>query len=103
MVMAQFGKIESLAGADGFEEFVEEYGSLLDQLGGKGRKVVLLEPFDFEWTNVDRSSLDDYREAVRKIAGKRGALFLSRDQVRAMQNSASVDLTSCSGEAPLMV
>ena len=32
-LIVQFGKIESLAGADGLKEFEEDYGKLLDQLG----------------------------------------------------------------------
>lgn len=92
-LIVQFGKIESLAGADGLKEFEEDYGKLLDQLGAEGRNLVLIEPFDFEWAHADGSSLNLYRNAVRGIAEKRGVLFLSRDQVRELQNTAIDILT----------
>ena len=94
MVIVQFGKIESLAGKEGLSEFVANYRKLLDQLGADGRRLVLLEPFDFEWAHADDAALEDYRAAVRALAEKRAIPFVSRDEIKAMQKEAPANLTA---------
>ena len=51
VVIAQFGKIESLDGPERLGDFIESYGKLLDDFAADGRRVLLLGPSPFEWLN----------------------------------------------------
>ncbi len=78
VVVAQFGKIESLDGKERLGEFVQAYGSLIDQFSEEGRRVVLLAPGMFEWEGaLERSALPDYTAAVEKLATDRGLPYTS--------------------------
>ncbi|MGK0185074.1 MAG: putative heme-binding domain-containing protein [Verrucomicrobiales bacterium] len=77
VVIAQFGKMESLDGPERLGEFVQAYGALLDQFAQGGRRVVLLGPARFEWNNADASALPAYTEAIVKLAEERGVPFIS--------------------------
>ena len=80
VVIAQFGKMESLEGAERIGQFVEAYGKLLDTLTAGGRRVVLLEPAPFEWEGAaERAAVEGYTEAIRTLAAKRGLLFVEGD------------------------
>jgi len=68
VVIAQFGKMESLAGADGLAAFREATRALVKTLAGKERRVVLLEPFPPEWDTQDASHLPAYTAALREMA-----------------------------------
>jgi hypothetical protein len=94
VVIAQFGKMESLAGTEGLAAFVERYGKLLDELGGDGRRVVLLEPHGFEWETPSGNRLADYTAAIRQLAEQRGLPFVSLAELKALEDSAPADLTA---------
>lgn len=80
VVIAQFGKMESLDGPAKVEEFGEAYGKLLDQFKGEGRRVVVLAPSPFEWVEAsERAALSEYSKACRNLAEKRGLQFVARD------------------------
>lgn len=92
VVIAQFGKMESLAGT--LAGFVERYGTLLDELGGDGRRVVLLEPHGFEWETRGGNCLPDDTAAIRQLAEKRGLPFVSLAEMKALEESAPVELAA---------
>ena len=48
IVIAQFGRLESMAGRDGLARFVEAYEKLIEQFQKHARKVVLITPTPFE-------------------------------------------------------
>ena len=60
VVIAQFGKIESLDGPDRLEDFTKAYDQLIDQLSADGRRVALLAPSPFEGTQIEETSLEAY-------------------------------------------
>ena len=79
VVIAQFGKMESLDGEDRVDEFVEAYGKFLDKVG-EGRRLVLLEPAPFQWKGAaQRAALAAYTAAVSELAGERGIPFVRGD------------------------
>jgi putative heme-binding domain-containing protein len=92
VVIAQFGKMESLAGEAGLAAFVARYGELLDKLGAGGRRLVLLEPRGFEWEIPGGHHLPDYSAAIRKLAELRGLPFVSLAELAALEESAPADL-----------
>ena len=79
VVIAQFGKIESLDGPARLDAFREAYGKLLDELAAGGRRVFLLAPGPFEWPQADASALADYTRAVKTLAEARGLTLLEGD------------------------
>ncbi len=80
VIIAQFGKMESLDGAESLERFVEAYGKLLDTLAGGERRVVLLGPSRFEWKGAaGRSAIAEYTQAIEALAKKRGVPFVAGD------------------------
>lgn len=83
VVIAQFGKIESLEGASRLGAFREAYGKLLDQLAADGRRVMLMAPGPFEWAEVDASALADYTRAAKAMAGERGLVWIEGDSITA--------------------
>ena len=94
VVIAQFGKMESLEGTAGLAAFVERYGKLLDQLGAGGRRLVVLEPRGFEWEIAGSNHLPDYTAAIKQLAEKRGLPFVSLAEIKALEESAPADLTA---------
>lgn len=48
VVIAQFGQLESMAGADGLDKFARAYGELIDTFQKQARLVVLITPTRFE-------------------------------------------------------
>ena len=48
VVIAQYGRMESLAGADRLEEFVRAYEDLVDAFRKQARLIVLVTPTPFE-------------------------------------------------------
>lgn len=91
VVVAQFGKIESLDGAEALGGFLDAYGRLLDELGAGGRRLVLVEPLPFseDWLGrVDDRALPAYAAAVEALAAERGIPWLSRDGLAGLQAEA---------------
>ena len=76
LVIAQFGKIESLDGQQRLEEFTRSYGRLLEQLSADGRRVALLAPSNFEWAKSKSENLQAYSRAIEKLAGERNIPFI---------------------------
>lgn len=81
VVIAQFGKMESLDGEARLNEFIKAYGEFLEKVG-EGRRVVLLEPSKFQWEGVvERSALPVYANAVKRLARQRGLPFIAGREV----------------------
>ena len=76
LVIAQFGKIESLDGPNRLEEFTRSYGKLIDQLSADGRRVALLAPSPFEWPGSKSENLQAYSGAIEKLAGERNVPYV---------------------------
>jgi putative heme-binding domain-containing protein len=76
VVIAQFGKIESLDGPERLGDFVGSYGKLLDDFAADGRRVVLLAPSPFEWAGTGGVALQEYTGAIKKLAGQRRLGFV---------------------------
>ena len=76
VVIAQFGKIESLDGIGQVGKFAAAYGELLDVFSADGRRVVLLAPSPTGWKGGDTESFARYTAAVRALAGRRGIRFV---------------------------
>ncbi|HWE04932.1 MAG TPA: LamG-like jellyroll fold domain-containing protein [Tepidisphaeraceae bacterium] len=83
VLFVQFGQMESFAGKAGLEEFVAGYVKLLDEFEHRTRRIVLLSPTPFMMTAApwpDRTrhngDLASYAAAVRKLAEKRGLLYV---------------------------
>lgn len=94
VVVAQFGKMESIGGAEGLEGFVVRYGKLLEELAAEGRRVFVLEPNPFEWPMADAKSLSLYADAIRKLAGSRGIPFVPLAEIAALEADAPVALAA---------
>ena len=77
VVIAQFGKIESLDGPERLGDFIESYGKLLDDFAADGRRVLLLGPSPFEWPGIGGVALREYTEAIRKLAEQRELGFVA--------------------------
>ncbi|NRB27825.1 MAG: hypothetical protein HRU37_09130 [Roseibacillus sp.] len=76
VVIAQFGKMESLDGAEKVGEFAEAYGRFLDKVG-KERRLVLLEPSPFQWKGAaERADLPAYVGAIRELAAGQLEVYL---------------------------
>jgi hypothetical protein len=74
VVVAQFGRMESCAGAGRLMEFTTAYEKLIDRLGAGGkRRVILLGPTP---APVRSEPLGAYTAAVREIARRRGLPFM---------------------------
>ena len=76
VVIAQFGKIESLDGPERLEGFTKAYDRLIDQLSADGRRVVLLAPSPFEWPQLKATDLESYSKAVEELAARRELPFV---------------------------
>ncbi|MEM1294642.1 MAG: PVC-type heme-binding CxxCH protein [Verrucomicrobiota bacterium] len=84
MVMAQFGQMEALDGAERLPEFVAAYEMLLDQVASRTRRLVLVSPRPFEKPvspympdhREKNSVVAQYRDAIQKLAERRSAIFV---------------------------
>ncbi len=73
VVVAQFGKMESLAGPDGVADFAAAYEKLIDRLAGGNRRVLLLAARPPKGTAP--ASVAPYNQAARDLARRRGWAF----------------------------
>lgn len=89
VVIAQFGKIESLDGPVRLENFTKAYDKLIDQLSHDGRRVALLAPPSFEWEQANGDFLKAYSNAVEELAAKRKIPFI-RDLMGQTEPSAQL-------------
>ena len=76
VVIAQFGKIESLDGPGRLEDFTKAYDKLIDQLSNDGRRVALLAPSSFAWEQANEDFLKAYSNAVEELAAKQKIPFI---------------------------
>jgi len=80
VLIVQFGKMESLDGAEKVDQFTEAYGKLLETISVEDRRVVLLEPSPFQWGGAaERSAWPAYAAAVKALARKGGIPFVAGD------------------------
>ncbi|MDP6118460.1 MAG: c-type cytochrome [Planctomycetota bacterium] len=78
VVVAQFGKIESMAGPDGLDKFTRAYERLIDRFKKRARLVVLVTPTPFEKPpsalipdlTIHNSALTLYVKAIARIAAE---------------------------------
>jgi len=74
VVVAQFGKMESLAGPDGVPAFAAAYEQFLNRLAGDKRRILLLG------ANAPKGAPPDqvvpYNAAARALAGRRGWVYV---------------------------
>ena len=84
VVIAQYGKAESMAGSDGLESFESAYKGLIDGLLKHADQVVLVSPTPFEKpasgflpdVSLHNRSLSQYVRATRRIAAELGLHFV---------------------------
>jgi putative heme-binding domain-containing protein len=84
VVIAQFGRLESMAGPHGLKQFIDGYGQLIDGFQRRVKLVVLLTPTPFERPSSDlipdltkhNNDLSTYVEAIATIAKKRDLIFV---------------------------
>ncbi len=84
VVIAQYGKLESMAGSGGIESFRSAYDALIDGFLRHAEQVVLVSPTPFEKPTSEflpdvarhNRSLARYVRATRKLAAERGLLFV---------------------------
>lgn len=84
VVLAQFGQMEALGGAEKLPDFVQAYEKLLAQIEHASRRVVLVSPLPFEYPqrarlpDLTRHNADAkrYADAVRDVAVRRGLAFV---------------------------
>jgi putative heme-binding domain-containing protein len=77
VVIAQFGKMESLDGPERLGDFVEGYTKLLDDFAADERRVVLLGPSPFEWPGTGGEAMQAYAGAIKKLADQRGLAYVA--------------------------
>jgi putative heme-binding domain-containing protein len=87
LVIAQFGKIESLDGPNRLEDFTKAYDKLIDQLADDERRVILLAPSPFQWPEVQGAAFKTYSVAIEQLAARRKISFV-RDLVGKTKPSA---------------
>jgi putative heme-binding domain-containing protein len=84
VVIAQFGRLESLAGQEKLADFTNAYKKLIEEFQRQARLVVLVTPTPFEKPpsslipdlSQRNADLVLYVEATSKIAEKRGLVFV---------------------------
>lgn len=84
LVIAQFGRIESMAGEAGLARFVKGYNDLISGYQTQAKRVVLVSPTPFEKppnplvpdVSMHNGSLALYVAATKKIAAERSLLFV---------------------------
>lgn len=83
-VIAQFGQMEALDGAEKIPQFTAAYHRLIDQFAAVTPRLILLSPTPFEKPSAPlapdltrrNADLKAYTEAIRAIAQQRGAIFV---------------------------
>jgi putative heme-binding domain-containing protein len=84
VVVAQFGRLESLAGKDGLDSFTRSYEQLIDALQKQAQLVVLVTPTPFERPSSPRApdlskrnaDLALYVKAIAKLTGDRELIYV---------------------------
>ncbi|HIF34284.1 MAG TPA: c-type cytochrome [Planctomycetaceae bacterium] len=84
VVVAQFGRLESMAGQSGLKDFALQYGKLVDEFRKHAGRVVLLTPTPFESPasplipdlSKRNADLGKYVEAIANIAAERKLLLV---------------------------
>ena len=84
VVIAQYGKLESMTRSEGLESFESVYNALIDGFLEHAEQVVLVSPTPFEKPTSEslpdisrhNQSLAQYVRATKKIAAERGLLFV---------------------------
>ncbi|MFM9955448.1 MAG: PVC-type heme-binding CxxCH protein [Opitutaceae bacterium] len=71
VVLAQFGQMESLAGAAKVPQFIAAFEKLIAEFAEEGRRVALVAPVTFEGKlAAQNESLAAYTRAIRELAAK---------------------------------
>jgi hypothetical protein len=102
VIVAQFGRMESLAGREGLERFVAAYEKLCDEWAKQTPRVMLVTPPPFEEPDdpafpdlsARNGDLRLYAEATRALAERRGFLCLDLFSVFADGAGSGLSLTS---------
>ncbi|MEC9092728.1 MAG: PVC-type heme-binding CxxCH protein [Planctomycetota bacterium] len=101
IVVSQFGKLESMEGAEKLWSFTEAYLRLIEDYQNQARQIILVSPLPFEKPtsnhvpNLLRHNrvLGQYVAATQKIAQDRGLVFIdlfNRDHPRLTENGMHV-------------
>ncbi len=85
VVIAQFGKMESLAGEAGLPAFVEAYDRLIGEWRQQAKRIILVSPVAFEPTGsplqpdlfARNADLERYVAATRQLAQRRRLPFVN--------------------------
>ena len=83
-IFAQFGMLESMAGEQPLDSFVEAYHDLIDTYQKQAKRVVIVSPTRFEKPSssylpdltIHNQSLAAYVQATRQIANERKLVFV---------------------------
>ena len=100
MVIAQFGQVEAMDGADRLPHFIDAYEKLLDQIEKTTKRLVLISPRPFEKPSSalmpDLTGKNDvvlkYTKAIGELANQRNAVFV--DLTIPLLTGRSVKVTS---------
>ena len=84
VVIAQFGRLESMAGAEGLAKWAAGCNRLIDRLQRCARQVVLVSPTPFETPTSDlvprlsiyNPDLKRYVQTLKVLAARRGVMFV---------------------------
>ena len=86
VVIAQFGRMESLAGTERLPEFITAYEALLNRFATRGRRLVIMSPMALgpppsgAGAPTDREArleaIEGYATAQRELASRRGWRFV---------------------------
>jgi hypothetical protein len=89
VIIAQFGKMESLAGPAEVPSFITAYEQFIDRLGGRDRRVLLLAANPAKGAAAE--SIAPYNTAARELARRRGWAYLDAT-TRPLAAAASASL-----------
>lgn len=85
IVFVNFGKMESLEGADSLANFLSAYETFLDQLQTRTQRIVLLAPTPFfpvgpakNQSMARNKTLAEFESAIRAVASKRKFLYVDQ-------------------------
>ncbi|MBM82457.1 MAG: hypothetical protein CMJ78_17980 [Planctomycetaceae bacterium] len=96
-IIAQFGQLESLAGPQDLDRFVEAYDELIDAFQQQAKQIVLVTPTPFEKPRSDlvpdlskrNADLAVYVEAIEKLANERKLIFVNLFDAVILRGSAT--------------
>ena len=78
VVLAQFGQMESLKGAEKLPQFIEAYEKLIAEFADAGRRVVLVAPVPFDHQfKTKGADISAYTKAIEQLASRLGLPFVS--------------------------